>query len=77
MKKRNTNHWTVKYNGDKAKEEWISNNCAKIEEAQHKARQMCEKVKEVTGTKRRRVGNRCITNIDGRMLFDQQEIQDR
>ena len=38
---------------------------------------MYEKVKEVTGTNRRRVGKSCITNKDGRVLFDQQEIQDR
>ena len=64
---------------DNAKEEWISRNCAEIEEleAQHKTRQMYEKVKEVTETNRRRVGNSCITNKDGRVLFDQQEIQDR
>ena len=54
-------------------------NCAEIEEleAQHNTRQMYEKVKEVTGTNRRRVRNSCITNKDGRVLLDQQEIQDR
>lgn len=64
---------------DNAKEEWINKNCAEIEEleAQHKTRQMYEKVKEVTGTNRRRAGNNCVTNKDGRVLFDQQEIQDR
>ena len=64
---------------DKAKEEWISENCAKIEEleAQHKTREMYQKVKEVTGTDRRRAGNSCITSKEGRVLFDQQEIQDR
>ena len=37
---------------------------------------MYEKVKEVTGTNRKRVGNSFIKK-DGRVLFDQQEIQDR
>ena len=49
---------------DNAKEEWIGSNFAEIEDlvAQHKTRQMDEKV---TGTNRRKVGNSCTTNKDG------------
>ena len=38
---------------------------------------MYEKVKEVTGTNRKNSGNSCIKNKEGKVLFDQQEIQDR
>ena len=38
---------------------------------------MCEKVKEVTWTNRKKSGNSCIKNKEGKVLFDQQEIQDR
>ena len=60
---------------DKAKEDWISENCAKMEEleTQHKTRQ----VKEVIRTDKRRARNSCITSKEGRELFDQQEIQHR
>ena len=51
----------------------------KIEEleAHNKTREMYQNVKEVTGTDRRRAGNSFISSKEGRVLFDQQEIQDR
>ena len=64
---------------DKAKENWINQQCSGIEEfeSKHKTREMYEKVKAVTGTKRKKSGNSCIRNKEGKVLFDQQEIQDR
>ena len=64
---------------DKAKEAWINDNCLEIEEleAKHKTREMYEKVKEITATNQKKRGNSCVTSKDGRVLFDQQEIQDR
>ena len=64
---------------DKAKENWINQQCSEIEEleSKHKTREMYEKVKEVTGTNRKKSGNSCIKNKEGKVLFDQQEIQDR
>ena len=38
---------------------------------------MYEKIQEVTGTNRKKSGNSCIKNKEGKVLFDQQEIEDR
>ena len=64
---------------NKAKEDWINENCSVIEklDAEHKTREMYKKIKEVTGTNRKKTGNSCITSKSGQVLFDQQEIQDR
>ena len=45
-----------KVHKSKAKEDWISENCAKIDElkAKHKTREMYQKVNEVTGADRKR-----------------------
>ena len=38
---------------------------------------MYESFKEATGTNRKKSGNCCVKNKEGKVLFDQQEIQDR
>ena len=52
----------------------------KIEEleAQHKTREISQQVQDDTGPHLRRAENSCITSIEVRVLFvDQQEIQNR
>ena len=63
---------------DEAKHVWINQQCSEIEEleSKHETREMYEKVKEVTGTNRKKSGNSCIKNKEGK-VFDQQEIHFR
>ena len=57
---------------DKAKENWINQQCSEIKEleSKHKTREMYEKVKEVRGTNRKKSGNSCIKSKEGKVLFD-------
>ena len=59
---------------DKAKEDWIRENCSKIKEleAQHKMREMWGK-RERGHRDRQRQKAICIMSNEGRVLFDQQE----
>ena len=62
-----------------AKERWWNEKCDAIEEleAQHKSKEMYDKVKEVIGSSRKGTNCECIRDKDGKMLFDRGEITTR
>ena len=60
-----------------AKENWLNEQCEEIEslEKQHKTKEMFEKVKELT-QKFAHKGGGSITDKNGKILFDQEEINE-
>ena len=61
------------------KENWWSKQCDEIEklENQHKTKEMHDKIKEVTGGKKRTRGSECIKDKDGNILFEEEEVKRR
>ena len=63
----------------KAKEDWINERCAEIEEleAKHYSREMHTLAKEISGKSRRNSKTGCIKSKDGSLLFEKEQILSR
>lgn len=61
------------------KEQWWKVKCTEIENLDklHKTRDMHNKIKEVTGSRKRMQVSRCIKNKEGKTLFGEDEIEKR
>ena len=62
-----------------AKETWWNMKCGEIEslEREHKSKEMHDKVKEMCNKRRSNQGNNCISDKNGKMLFDSEEVTNR
>ena len=62
-----------------AKEKWWNNKCDDKErlEAMNRHQEMHDKIKEITGTKKKSKGSECIKDKEGNMLFNENDIKKR
>ena len=64
---------------DHTKDMWYNQQCEQIEKLreEHKSKEMHDKVKYITNKRRRKLGNSCITSKNGKILCEEDDIQER
>jgi hypothetical protein len=66
----------IKEECKKAKEEWLNTQCSKIEKYKG-TENIHEKIRELSGRKRRSTGSNCINNKEGKILVEEEDIVKR